>query len=131
MRLAIDTNAYVAVCKGSPHAIAVMRRATAILVPFVVVAELRAGFACGTRTTRNEQMLTRFLNTERVGILYADDQTSHHYARLYYQLRRQGTPIPANDLWIAALVSQHTLTLLSTDRHFTHLPQLPLVREPR
>lgn len=50
------------------------------------------------------------------------------HARLFFQLRRQGTPIPTNDLWIAALVSQHNLTLLSDDHHFAHLPQLPLVQ---
>ncbi|HSF02880.1 MAG TPA: hypothetical protein VLA62_07715, partial [Solirubrobacterales bacterium] len=59
--------------------------------------------------------------------LLADEETTHHYARLFHQLRRQGTPIPTNDIWIAALVSQHRLYLLARDVHFDHLPQLPRV----
>ncbi|MCC5848001.1 MAG: hypothetical protein JJU29_07890 [Verrucomicrobia bacterium] len=56
-----------------------------------------------------------------------DAATCFQYARLFKQLREQGTPIPTNDLWIAALVEQHTLFLYTRDHHFQHLPQLPLV----
>jgi tRNA(fMet)-specific endonuclease VapC len=88
------------------------------------VAELRAGFSLGKRAAENERVLRRFLLKEGVGVLYADDQTTHHYAAIFRQLRRQGTPIPTNDLWIAALVLQHSLTLHARDRHFDQLPQL-------
>jgi tRNA(fMet)-specific endonuclease VapC len=54
----------------------------------------------------------------------ADDQTTHHYAALYRQLRQTGTPIPTNDMWIAALVLQHSLVLCARDTHFDALPQL-------
>ena len=67
------------------------------------------------------------LHSERVRTLYPDDQTTHHYARLYNQLRTQGTPIPSNDLWIAALSAQHNLLLYSRDEHFDKLPQLARV----
>ena len=60
-------------------------------------------------------------------VIYADDTTTRTYARLYRQLRSQGTPIPINDLWIAALVVEHNLTLCSRDRHFDHLPQIEIV----
>jgi len=56
--------------------------------------------------------------------LYADEQTTHHYASVFAQLRRQGTPIPTNDIWIAAIVLQHDLALLTSDAHFSSLPQL-------
>jgi predicted nucleic acid-binding protein len=56
--------------------------------------------------------------------LRPDDQTTHHHAAAYRQLRTQGTPIPTNDLWIAALVLQHSLKLHDRDRHFEHLPQI-------
>ena len=127
MRLALDTNRYVDFCRGQPEAIEPLRQAERIFLPFVVLAELRAGFFCGHRVRQNEQTLVRFLNSPRVRVLYPDDQTTHHYARLYRQLREQGTPIPAHDLWIAALVIQHDLMLLTRDRHFDSLPQLPLV----
>jgi tRNA(fMet)-specific endonuclease VapC len=59
-----------------------------------------------------------------VAVLYPDDVTTVHYASIYLQLRRQGTPIPTNDMWIASLCLQHELTLYARDSHFDHLPQL-------
>ncbi len=59
-----------------------------------------------------------------VGVLYADEQTTHHYATVYRQLRKQGTPIPTNDMWVAALVLQHSLSLCHRGVHFDALPQL-------
>jgi tRNA(fMet)-specific endonuclease VapC len=124
MRLALDTNRYVDFCRGDPVAVDRLKRAEWIGVPFIVVAELRAGFFCASKSQSNEKHLTTFLNSRRVEVLYPDDGTSHHYARLYRQLRMQGTPIPTNDLWIAALVMEHDLQLFDRDRHFDHLPQL-------
>lgn len=125
MRIAIDTNRYVDFAKGLPEAVERVRRADEIVVPFVVLGELRAGFAGGTRSGENEANLVRFLNSRRVDVVFADEDTTHHYARLFHQLRRQGTPIPTNDLWIAALVVQHELHLFARDTHFDHLPQIP------
>ncbi len=124
MRLALDTNRYVDFCRGDPAAVAHMQEAERIFLPFVTLAELRAGFLCGTKARQNERVLTRFLNSPRVRVLFPDDQTIHHYARLFQQLRQQATPIPTNDIWIAALVLQHDLPLYARDRHFDHLPQL-------
>ena len=78
----------------------------------------------GRRSAENERTLRRFLLKPGVKVLYADDQTSHHYASAYRQPRHQATPIPTNDPWIAALVLQHNLVLHSRDRHFDHLPQI-------
>jgi tRNA(fMet)-specific endonuclease VapC len=124
MRLALDTNAYGAAARGETRSVALTRAAHHVYLPFVVVAELRAGFAAGSLGRQNEAVLGQFLSAPRVSVLYADDQTTHHYAHLFAQLRRQGTPIPTNDLWIAALVIQHDLALLTSDGHFSHLPQL-------
>lgn len=124
VRVAVDTNAYRAAADGEPRTVEILRHAEEIWLPFVVLGELRAGFAAGTTGRRNEAGLTRFLGSERVRIVWADEQTTHHYASLYAQLRRQGTPIPTNDLWIAALVIQHDLPLLSSDGHFDRLPQI-------
>lgn len=124
MRIALDTNRYVDLCKGVLEAARVVSTAEAVLLPFVVVAELRAGFALGRRSAENERVLRRLLLKPGVSVLYPDDQTSHHYASAFRQLRTQGTPIPTNDLWIAALVLQHNLALHDRDRHFDHLPQI-------
>jgi tRNA(fMet)-specific endonuclease VapC len=124
VRLALDTNAYGAAARGDPKAVALLRAADRLVLPFVVLAELRAGFAAGTAGRRNEAALTRFLATPRAEVLYADEQTTHHYASVFVQLRRQGTPIPTNDVWIAALVLQHDLVLFTQDAHFSRLPQI-------
>jgi len=60
-----------------------------------------------------------------VALLLPDDQTTHHYAQLYLQLRRISVAIPTNDLWIAAIVVQYQLVLCTSDVHFQCLPQIP------
>jgi tRNA(fMet)-specific endonuclease VapC len=124
MRILLDTNRYRDFCEGEKTAVDVMQRARLIYLPFVVVAELRAGFLCGTLARQNEKSLTLFLNSERVRVLLADEETTHHFARIFAQLRLQGTPIPVNDIWIAALAVQHDLLLFSRDGHFDYLPQV-------
>jgi tRNA(fMet)-specific endonuclease VapC len=124
MKLALDTNAYSAAARAEPRAAALVQAAQHVYLPFVVLAELRAGFAAGSLGRRNEAVLARFLGSPRVSVVYADEQTTHHYAGVFAQLRRQGTPIPTNDIWIAAIVLQHDLALLTSDAHFSKLPQL-------
>ena len=123
MRLALDTNRYSDLCRGLDSVVEVVERADSVLLPFVVVADLRAGFAVGRRGAENERVLRRFLAKPGVGVLFPDEQTTYHNAAAYRQLRQQGTPIPTNDLWIAALALQHGLVLCARDRHFGHLPQ--------
>jgi tRNA(fMet)-specific endonuclease VapC len=124
VRLALDTNRYSDLVRGDNSLAQVIERAQEIWLPFIVLGELRAGFAAGTRGARNEAALQRLLFKPNVGILYPDEQTTHHYASVYRQLRKQGTPIPTNDMWIAALVLQHSLVLCARDAHFDALPQL-------
>ena len=125
MNLAIDTNRYTDFCRGDVGAVQALEQATAIYIPLIVLAELRAGFIVGTRAAENQAVLEQFLEKPGVQTLIPDEQTTRHYAELYRQLRQQATPIPTNDLWIAALVVQHGLTLYSRDTHFDHLAQIP------
>lgn len=127
MRIALDTNSYSDAARGDARAVNVLAEADRIYLPFVVLAELRAGFGVGTRGRRNEAMLVRFLGSPRVEVAFADEQTTHHYARLFGYLRRRGTPIPTNDLWIGALVVQRDLALFTRDEHFDKLPQIARV----
>lgn len=124
MNVLIDTNRYRDFCEGKPDALDIVQRASTLAMPFVVLAELRAGFLCGTLARGNEQILTRFLNSDRVNLLFPDEDTTHHFARIFAQLRHQGTPIPVNDIWIAALAIQHDLILFTRDSHFEELPQI-------
>ena len=125
MKLALDTNTYTDLCRGEARVVDLVRDAEAVFLPFVVVAELRAGFTLGKRGTENERVLRRFLAKPGVAALFADEQTTRHYATVFGELRLQGRPIPVHDVWIAALVLQHELTLCTRDRHFAHLPQIP------
>lgn len=124
MKLALDTNAYGAAARGEPRSVALVQAARHVYIPFVVLAELRAGFAAGTLGRRNEASLARSLSLPRVSVVYADEQTTHHYANIFAQLRRQGTPIPTNVIWISAIVLQHDLALLTSDAHFLSVPQI-------
>lgn len=124
MRIALDTDRYRDLADGGIDVRTTLERATSIHVPFVVLAELRAGFAVGGRGRKNQQVLRRFLDKADVEVLWASDATTRAYADLYRPLRAQGTPIPASDLWIAALVVEHDLFLYSRDAYFAHLPQL-------
>jgi predicted nucleic acid-binding protein len=123
-RVAIDTNHYRDLCDGLPNVVRSVEEAELVFMPFIVLAELRAGFAMGTRGRDNERVLGTFLTKPGTSVLFATSATTRAYADLYRQLRARGTPIPTNDLWIAALVVENDLTLLTRDQHFRHLPQL-------
>jgi predicted nucleic acid-binding protein len=127
MKLALDTNRYVDLCKGLAPTLDLVAIADAVFLPFVVVAELRAGFVLGRRGADNERVLRRFLQKDGVHLLLATEQTTFHYASVFRHLREGGTPIPTNDMWIAALVLEHNLVLHARDVHFDRLPQLPRV----
>ncbi len=124
MRIALDANRYSDYVTGVPEAREPIRQAAEIVLPFVVIGELRGGFRFGSREEENERLLRRFLRSSKVSILFADEATTLVYADLFVELRRAGTPIPTNDLWIAALVSQHDLTLFTRDKHFEQVSRI-------
>jgi predicted nucleic acid-binding protein len=124
MKLALDTNRYVDLMQSMPDVVAVVESADEVVLPFVVLAELRAGFAHGTRRKHNEQTLIRFLQTNAVTAAYADEQTVSYYADIYADMRKRARMIPHNDLWISALCLQHGLTLFTRDKHFDSVPQI-------
>ncbi len=128
MKLALDTNRYTDLCRGLAEVRGIIEEAEAVYLPFIVLGELRAGFALGKYGVENEGILLKFLMKPQVSVLFGDHQTTHFYASLYRQLRQQGTPIPTNDMWIAALVLQNNLALFARDRHFDHLPQIPQLK---
>jgi len=123
VRLALDTKRYTDLCRGNVSVVETVEFADEVWLPFIVLGELRAGFAAGSQGPRNEAVLRRFLLKFGVGVLYGDEQTTHHYAAVYRQLRKQGPPSPT----IAALVLQHSLVTCARDTHFDVLPQLTRV----
>ncbi len=122
--LVVDTNAYSGFMRGLPGAVSALRAAREIHLPLIVLGELLAGFAAGTQLRKNRDELARFMASPRVHLLKPDEKTAHQYAEIFVALRAQGTPIPTNDLWIAALARQHRLPLLTFDTHFAAVPGL-------
>ena len=95
-------------------------------IPLIVLGEIKAGFAGGTQGAKNEGLLRTLLAKPTVDVLLPNRETADQYARVFVQLRRKGTPVPDNDLWIAALVLQNDLELITRDAHFESIPQLRL-----
>ena len=124
VRIILDSNRYTDYFQSVPEAVHVIQGCDEVHLPFVVLGELRAGFLRGELAQKNERGLVEFLLSPRVSVLLADESTTHVYAELHADCRRKGTPIPTNDLWIAALVRQHGLPLYSRDAHFEKIPGL-------
>lgn len=121
----LDTNGLSALADGNPDLEPLLRRATETAVPAIVLGEYKFGIRQSRDRARYEQWLPVVLAGCR--ILPVDEGTAEHYAAIRDELKRSGRPIPANDLWIAALARQHALPLLSRDRHFDSVPGLTRV----
>jgi predicted nucleic acid-binding protein len=124
VRVALDTNGLTDLFQGDAALAERLGLCDEVWIPLVVLAEIKAGFLGGTERHRNEILLRKLLSKTTVGVLLPDRETAEHYARLFVQLKRAGTPVPDNDLWIAALALQHDLLLITRDKHFKSIPQL-------
>lgn len=122
----LDTNAYVAFKRGQPEAVSALQHAPRIAVNAVVLGELLSGFAVGSRAEDNRRELAEFLMSPRVEVLTITQQTAEQYAAIYLALKKAGTPIPTNDMWIAASALEHGATLFSYDTHFRAVQGLRL-----
>jgi len=118
----LDTNGLSALTEGELRLEPILRKATQIAVPVIVLGEYRYGIQQSRERQRYEHWLVEYLPNFRV--LNVDEQTTTRYAAVRGELKRAGTPIPSNDVWIAALCRQHALPVLSRDRHFDLVPGL-------
>jgi tRNA(fMet)-specific endonuclease VapC len=114
--LILDTNALSAAAEREPDALDLVAGADRVAVPVIVLGEYRLGIAQSRHHTSYENWLREWITV--VDVLDVDEETTPHYAAIGLELKRKGKPIPANDLWIAALCRQHSLPILSRDRHF-------------
>ena len=110
--------------RGHPDVVAAIREAEEIYLNSVVLGEMLAGFMSGSRTARNRAELTQFLDSPRVNLIDVDEETAERYAVIFTLLKQAGTPVPTNDLWIAASAMQYGLRLLTLDSHFRKIPQI-------
>lgn len=114
----LDTSAYSNFRRGNEELAARLDQAELVGVPTVALGELRTGFLLGGRKRRSETELDAFLDSPVVQVLPVDSETSRHYAEIVADLRRAGTPIPTNDIWIAATAARNGATVLTCDDHF-------------
>ncbi|MEO6760809.1 MAG: type II toxin-antitoxin system VapC family toxin [Candidatus Saccharimonadales bacterium] len=124
----IDTNAYSGFRRGLAQFEPLFDKNNTIFVPLIVIGELRAGFASGTKQPQNEKLLQQFLDLPNVDTIGLGEATTRYYANIYTQLCRAGKPIGTNDMWIAATALEHKLPLLTLDADFNGIDGLEIIK---
>ena len=128
MRILLDSNAYSRMMRGDGQTAALVRDATEILMSAVVLGELLYGFRNGSRFDRNAADLRSFLDNPYVTLVPVGPVTADRYSRIAAALRAKGSPIPTNDVWIAAHAMETGADLVSADRHFRAVDGIAWVR---
>lgn len=123
-KVLIDTNIYSMAMKGDANVVNILRKIDRIGFSAVSIGELYSGFKGGRYEAKNKEELNFFLDSPRVLIHPVDEGTADFYASILDNLRSAGTPIPTNDIWIAAVAFQHGYKLFSRDKHFALIPGL-------
>lgn len=117
----IDTNVYSHAMRGRQWAVDVLAKSDLIGISTVSIGELLAGFKTGSKTEENVKVLYEFLDHPRVKVYPIGERTAEFYGEIYKNLRCQGTPVPTNDMWIAATAQENGLVLVSHDRNFENI----------
>jgi tRNA(fMet)-specific endonuclease VapC len=123
-RLVLDTSAYSNFRRGHEIVLDFMAGAGLILLPTTALGELEAGFELGTRKKENRVLLSQFLDEPFVSILPVTHAVARRYGQIFAQLRRVGTPIPINDIWIAASAMDCGGHLLTFDQDYQQVEAL-------
>jgi tRNA(fMet)-specific endonuclease VapC len=114
--LILDTNALSAYLDSTPEAVEIVSGARELAIPVIVAGEFAFGIALSRHREAYEKSLQRML--DRCTVLDIGIETARHYAAIRLELKGAGTPIPANDVWTAALSRQHSMPVMSRDSHF-------------
>jgi tRNA(fMet)-specific endonuclease VapC len=123
-RLVLDTSAYSHLRAGDERVLDRVAAAEIVYLPAVVLGELEAGFTLGRRERENRGLLAEFLAEPFVSVLPVTPAVASRYGKVFVDLRRAGTPIPINDIWIAATTQDCGGHLLSFDGHFDQIASL-------
>jgi tRNA(fMet)-specific endonuclease VapC len=124
VKLLLDTSAYSGFRRGVPSVVEKISGSDSVLISPVMLGELMYGFRKGSKFDQNLRMLRRFLEHEAVEVAPLGEVTADRYSRIVLQLKKDGSPIPANDVWIAAQAMEHGADLLTSDRHFEKISGL-------
>ncbi len=123
-RIVLDTNAYTSYLAGNKDVLTTLAAADITFFSIFVLGELYAGFKGGSRELKNSELLQSFLNKPRVSILNATAETAEIFGHLKNILKEAGTPLPINDVWIAAHAMETGSVVITYDKHFTKIPGL-------
>jgi tRNA(fMet)-specific endonuclease VapC len=123
----LDTSAYSHFRRGSEELVALLDRAEIVGVSTIALGELRAGFLLGGKQARNEDDLEAFLQNPSVQVLQVDAEAGRVYAEILVDLRKAGTPVPTNDIWIAAVAARNGAAVLTCDQHFERIARVGAV----
>ena len=128
MPLLLDTNVLIKFLRGDNKIAKVVSTYEQILVPTVVIGEYKAGVAVETAVGHQQlSALEMFLDSTAVKIVGVTEDVANAYARIFRVLKANGTPIPQNDLWIAACAITKGAVVYSLDTHFFNVPLLERV----
>jgi tRNA(fMet)-specific endonuclease VapC len=127
MRVCLDTNAYSRLMGGHGPLTQLLESCEEVLLPATVLGELHAGFELGSRRETNRRQLGEFLALPGVETIPVTTDIAERYGILISQLTRQGTPIPTNDIWIAAAALETGTRLVTYDPHFRHIQGLIVI----
>ena len=128
-KILLDTNAYTRLLTGDDNVLSVVASAESVFMSVFVLGELHAGFAGGAKFRENREILTRFLAKSPVMILNATTETAEVFGELKNALKKAGTPIPINDVWIAAHAFETGSVIITYDLHFQKIAGIRLWSE--
>ncbi len=123
-KIVIDTNAFSQLMSGSTRVLDILSEAEVVYISIFVLGELYTGFKGGRKEKSNLDILNKFLGKSSVKILNATRETAEFFAFVKDNLKRQGKPLPINDIWIAAHTLESGSTLVTFDKHFTDIEGL-------
>ncbi len=121
-KILLDTNAYTAYLAGDTNILDQLSLAHTTFLSTFVIGELYAGFKGGNREAENISMMLSFINKPRVTVTNATQETSEFFGHIKNLLKQAGTPLPINDIWIAAHAMQSGATMITYDKHFNKIP---------
>lgn len=128
-KIILDTNAYSAFLSGNKEVFSSIIESEFIYLSTIVIGELFAGFFEGNRFKKNKEIFDKFISKQSVEILTVGLETAEIFGELKNELKRNGTPIPVNDVWLAANAIEYGAKLITFDEHFLKVPGLRLWQE--
>ena len=126
-RVVIDTNVLIDLFEGNNQPVGALEVYDGVILPPIVLGEYRAGLFPTERGREGRRKLDAYLNHSTVEVAPVTDRTAELYAKIFQALRKEGRPIPQNDIWIAASAMEHGADLLTADAHFQAVPMLTVV----